>query len=214
MEPSEFDNIIKEKLRNNRDWPTFEIDTVKPYIWTAIQNQIGRTKLLNRYHFAAVITFLIILFASVIYRIQKERQSEINLLMNRISLLEKKYTSQADILRRKDSQIVSLKSELQDVGRKLTEWESQKSATPNERIVYRMDTVIVREVEYISAGTEPQKSIDHDKIRSEAPLKRINPEGQKEENTDHIIFFSQSGRQNPPQAETMKIKFGSFTKKD
>jgi septal ring factor EnvC (AmiA/AmiB activator) len=214
MEPREFDKIIKEKLGDNQDLPTTEIDLAKPFIWMAIQNRTRRTKLLSRYHFAAVITFLIILFASITYHIQKERQAEINLLKNRISQLEKKYTSQSDLLQRKDSQIESLRTELQDVGGKLTKWESRKSVSTDEQIVYRTDTVIVREVKYISSGKETQELNDQDNIKSETPLKKFNPEDQKEEKTDHIIFFSRSERNNHPPSETMKIKFGSFTKKD
>ncbi len=79
MEPMDIDNIIKNKLQESSDLHTHEMDSAKPFIWSAVQNQILKRSI-TWYHLAAAIVMLMVSFSFVLYSIQNRHNKEINLL--------------------------------------------------------------------------------------------------------------------------------------
>lgn len=210
MEPMDIDKIIKDKLQENNDLHMHEMDTAKPFVWSAVQSQMATKPSLNWYHLAAAVLLLIISFPFAFYGIQSGHKKQIDLLSNKIDQLQQDYTSQQELLNTKDSQVVLLGNELKNIELKLTDVQQQQSVPRKEMIIYRTDTIYVKQVEYISTTRDPMVlSV----VRTEKDSELI--EGLEEINTQErrseAIFSNDTYRANKQPAETIKIKFGSFT---
>jgi len=207
MEPVEFDRIIQNKLSEGNDLHEREMEKAKPFIWAAIQNKIGRKRSLTWIHLAAAVTLLMISFTFVIYRIQNGHQSEINALSNKIDQLQGSYLTQEDLLGKKDSQVEALRDDLQHVELQLSNLQQKKPQ--KETIIYRTDTVYLKQVEYITTVSDPVKP---DRILETVDLPEKTEITNVELNdTDGTIYPSYSYRST--KSETIKLKFGSFAEK-
>ncbi len=208
MEPIDIDEIFRKKLLENNDLHKHEMDSAKPFVWSAVQNNIGRSRSLTWYHLAAAILLLMISFSFVLYNVQKGHNNEMNLLSDKIDQLQKNHLSQAEFLQTKDIEVESLEIELKNVELKLTNLMQQKTLPQMETYVYRTDTVYLKQLEYITISTPVEsKETTVDVLESIANQKEIA----YVQEMDDIIFPSYSSRGNGPQSETIKFKFGSLS---
>ncbi len=212
MEPFDIDNIIKNKLRESNDLHSHEMDSAKPFVWSAVQNQIGKSTL-TWVHLAAAIVLVVLSFSFVLYYIQKGRKNEIELLSNKVDQLQKDYLSQAALLQTKDTQVASLGNELKNVELQLTDLQKQP-LSQKETFVYRTDTIYVKQVEYITivSGHDEPMEIVSDPLEEQS--EQLAMTKVPEIKTDDAIFPSYSNPRNKQTSESIKLKFGSFTAKN
>ncbi len=209
MEPKDIDKIIKAKILESDELHKHEMDSAKPFVWTAVQNQINRKRSLRWYHLAAAILLLMISFSFVLHRIQKGHKNEMSMLSNRIDQLQSNYLMQVDLLQSKDTEIESLGNELEYVGLQLTDIQQQKPLLLHETIVHRTDTVYLKQIEYITRVSDPVESKE---IATDAFVDQTEQmeTGKVQEIKDDVIFPSYSKLDTKQEAETIKFKFGSF----
>lgn len=209
MEPKDIDNIIKNKILESNDLHKYEMDSAKPFVWSAIQNKIRRKRSLTWYHLAVAITILMISFTFVLYGVQKKYTNEMSLLSDKIDQLQKNHVSQAKLLKLKNREVESLGDKLMQVKHKFTGLLQQKPIAQKETFVYRTDTVYLKQVEYITAISTP---IESKEITADALVNMTDQtETVKIQEVDDIIFPSYSGQGNRQQAETIKFKFGPLS---
>lgn len=207
MEPSDIDKIIKGKLHESNDTHNQEMDSAKPFVWSAIQQELEKKKSLSWYHLAAAILFLLLSFTFIFYSIQQNHDNEMVLLSDRIDQLQKNYHEQLDILNSKDAEVKLLANELRDVELQLSGLEQMKPISQKEILVYRTDTVYVKQVEYITSISNPvipmEKTIDFDLEKSEQLA-----QAEKQQNEiDEVIFPSFVSQGKKQKSETIKVKF-------
>ena len=213
MEPIDIDNLIKNKLLETNERHQHEMELAKPFIWSAVQNKIGKKSSLTWYHLAAAVVILMISFSFVLYSVQKGHTNEMELLSDKIDQLQRDYSSQATMIQTKDSQVATLGSELRNVELKLADLQLQKPLSQKEVFVYQTDTVYLKQVEYITTIAYPDEPEEKDIVPSVEQTELIGIAQVQQDQMDDAIFPSYSSQRNSQPSETIKIKFGSFTVK-
>ncbi len=203
MEPSEMDQIIKSKLSASSDLYRHEIDSSKPLVWSAVQNQIGPKVPLAWYHLAAAVLLLTLCFSFILYYVQEAHNKELYLLSVEIDQLKGNYLSQVQQLNAKDNQVKSLGSELKKVEQQLSYLQQQKPKT----VVIQSDTVLIKQVEYITTVSTPSNPEEQAISTTESQPEQIETNSRKEREVDEVIFPSYS-TQGHLEPETLKFKFG------
>jgi hypothetical protein len=210
MEPMDIDKIIKNKLQQSNDLHSHEIDSSKPFIWSAVQNNIRR-RTLTGYHLAAAVVMSLISFSFILFSIQNSHNNEIELLSGKIDQLQENYISQAEHLYAKEIQTASLGDELKSLELKLTEMQLQKPTSQKETLVYRTDTVYVKQVEYINTNSDPVEMNIITTGNETDPDALIKIAQIKVQETDDEIFPSYTRQNDRKQTETRRFKFQSFS---
>ena len=214
MEPFEIDKIIKDKLLESNDLHKHEMDSAKPFVWSAIQNKTREKRTLTWVHLAAAVVILMISFSFVLYGIQRGHKNEMKQLSYKIDQLQQDYLSQAELLQTKDTQVSSLGGELKKVELQLTELRQQKPLSQKETFVYKTDTVYHKQIEYITVVSDPVEpaEIGFDPLVNHPEQTGIAKVQVNE--MDDAIFPSYSVKSTNQASETIKLKFGSFTAKN
>ncbi len=210
MEPTDIDKIITNKLQESNDLHQHEMDTAKPFVWSAVQNKIGRKRSLTWVHLAAAVVLLLITFSFFFNSAQRGHKKELSLLSDKIDQLQINYSYQGELLGSKDNQIHTLHDELKNIELQLVDLQQQKPLSAKETIVYRTDTVYLTQVEYITAVSEPVEAEEVPPGTSEDQVEQIIKTTVKEKGTDAAIYPSNSIQAKNQQSETLKFKFGSF----
>ena len=210
MEPFDIDKIIKNKLAQDSEIHAHEMESAKPFVWSAIQNQIGSRKSLTWYHLAAAVILLMISFSFILFSIQKGSHQEISQLSTKVDQLQKDYVAQAELLQYKNAQVESQGYELKNMEVRLTHLQENKPVVHSEKIVHQVDTVYIKQIEYI---TKIPDSNDENKLvmgeQIEMTIQTEKTETQ-ESNIDDMIFPSMRNPEKSEQAESIQIKMGSF----
>ena len=206
MEPTEFDKLLKTKLQEFGTLHHNEMDKARPFVWSAVQRNIRGSGSLRWYHLAAAIILLLISFVFVLRNVNKSHESEMVLLSQKIDELQEQYISQQTTLHSKDKKLGTLMVELQNVEQKLINLHDSKPEEFTERIVYRTDTVIVRQIEYVTREVDPliAKEINHkpDLINEKADVKIDN-----NNKINYAIYPSVARHDKNQKSETIKVKF-------
>jgi TolA-binding protein len=209
METSDFDKILRDKLSENHGLHQREMETAKPFVWSAVYNEIGRKKTLTWYHLAAAVLLLMITFSVTLVHVQKGHQNEISQLSQKVDQLEKSLLSQAELLQLKDAQLTSMKNELENVEMRFAGIDQQTPISPKETLVYRTDTVIVKQVEYVTVVEQPRETLAVGSdvgVNQNVAIVPLN-----ENATDDEIFPSSRLNGKAKQSEAVKISFSRFT---
>lgn len=208
MEPIDIDKIFRNKLLESNDLHKQEMESAKPFVWSAVLNKIEKSRSLTWYHLAAAVVLLMISFSFVLYNIQKGYNNEINLLSNKIDQFQKNHLSQLEFLQTKDIEVESLEIELKNVELKLSNLMQQKTLPQRETYVYRTDTVYLKQLEYVTISTP----IESEESNGDTLVNMTDRTAvAKVQEMDDIIFPSYSSRGNRPQPETIKLKFGPLS---
>jgi septal ring factor EnvC (AmiA/AmiB activator) len=211
MEPSDFDKILREKLHENHDLHTQEMESAKPFVWSAVYNEIGRKKTLTWYHLAAAVVLLMITFSVLLVNVQKGHQNEISQLSNKIDQLEKSFVTQAEQLQVKDTQLTSMKNELKNVEMRFASMDQQTPVSPKETVVYRTDTVIVKQVEYVTVVEKPAETETLTASSDMYDNQNVAIVQLNENTTDDEIFPSSRLNDKQKKSEAVRLTFSPFT---
>jgi len=211
MEPYDIDKIIKGKLKEGHDLHSHEMDSAKPFIWSAIQNKIDRKRPLTWYHLAAAVILLLLTFSFIMYTVQKSHKNEISQLSVKIDQLQARYLSQEELLQTKNTEVVSLGNELREVEFQLADLHNEKPISIKETIVYRVDTIYLNQIKYITKAPDQIQPRDINPEITENQTVLVEVSKIEDEGMDDIIFPTYSSEQNSKQSsESIKLKFGSF----
>ena len=211
MEPYDIDNIIKGKLKESRDLHSHEMDAAKPFIWSAIQKKIDKKRPLAWYHLAAAVILLLLTFSFIMYTAQKSHKNEISQLSVKIDQLQARYLSQQELLQTKNTEVESLGNELREVEFQLADLHNEEPLSIKETIVYRVDTIYLNQIKYITRASDQIQTKDINPEIKENQAGRVEVSRIEDEEMDDIIFPTYSSEQNSKQSsESIKLRFGSF----
>jgi len=137
------------------------------------------------------------LFSLVFYSSQQKHQRELDLVYAKMDQLQQHYHVQTNLLRTREIQLDSVEDQLNHVVLHL-EHLSQNITPPAERPIPKIDTVFIRQVEYVRAEPEVEVTLADHAIPEKNEI-------------DHVIFPIHNSSINNQREETIKVKFGSFT---
>lgn len=219
MEPFDIDKIVREKLQETHDLHSAEMESARPFVWSAVQKQIGEKRQLTWLHLAAAVVFLITCFSVVLFTVQQNHRNEISLLSDKMNQLEQNYRLQAEAVHAKDIQVQTLAGEFKTLEARLANNQQipkqviEKPKYEQAQIVYRTDTVYIKQVEYIttvSIPMTPEVNLPEDEVFE--PARMQSDVAQKRE-TDDIIFPSYQTQSKKQATESMKFRIGSMVTK-
>lgn len=210
MEPSEFDQIIKNKLAEENNAHAKEIEKAKPFVWAAIQENRNRKPMVFFYYLAAAI-LLILLCSSYFMNISFQQHSkEVATLSQKIELMQASYNLQLNLLQTKNKELDDLCIEVEQLEESLIDSEPKVDSKVLKQLVYVYDTVFIKQTEYITQvvpaqGLQESEEIEVDKI--EEP--EISTSLLEEKETNIYPSYASSRVKNT-QEENVKFKFSSF----
>ena len=211
MEPYDIDKIIKGKLNESNDLHSHEMDSAKPFIWSAIQNKIDRNRPLTWLHLAAAVVLLLLSFSFILYTVQNGHKNEISHLSDKIDQLQARYLSQEELLLTKNTKVESLGNELREVEFQLADLYKENPISIKETIVYRIDTIYLNQIKYVTKASDQIQPIDINLDVKENQAALVEVRKKEDGEMDDIIFPTYSSQENSKQSsESIKLKFGSF----
>lgn len=214
MEPSDFDKAIRNKLSQQPDLHRHEIANAKLAVWSQVDHNLYRSNRTPWYLTVAAALILLIGFSFLFVQYQQRHQQELtSSLKTQLSEMQQRYESQSVALSERDQQLASLEDQLSQKEVQLVAFREQQPQEVRERIVHRVDTVYVTEVQYLTVaaasvdpiGNEAQES---DSIPSYQDQSFTNS---SEARPTFIAISSPANDQNTNQ--NLKVRFGSFAKK-
>ena len=207
MEPSDIDRILKSQLEGANNAHQKELENAKPFVWAEVQKNLGKTRTLNWYHLAAAILFLLISFTFVFVNVQKNHDQEMVLLSNKIDQLQQNYQAQLGEINAKNTEVNLLATELKNVELKLSNLDQERPISQKETIVYRTDTVYLKQVEYITTVSNPVIQNEDEVISEEVEFGKLAKAENLENEIDDAIYPSLASQSKKQKSETIKLKF-------
>lgn len=201
MEPHDFDKFIKDKLQPGNVYQ-HESGQAKPFIWSAVQNNLKSSSLTWR-HLAAAMVLLLAGFSLAFYLNERSHQQELKLLSQKISKIQNNYQSELVLLQLKEAQVDSLAHELRNVAPPFI------NLPQTERVIYKTDTVFVKQTEFISTVSTPDTANALPDI--EKPSEPDPTTTTQESEIDDMIYLHYSDQHLKQKPETIRFKLGSFT---
>ncbi len=193
MEPSDFDKFIKSKLQEDIDLHKRESEAAKPFVWSAVQNEVTNRSL-NWRHLAAAMILLLIGFSLVFQMNRQAHQKELNHLAKQIGELHEQY----------QRQLVTLEEQDHQNDAQLLDSQKQELIVHRVDTIYRIrvDTVVVTVKEFVpvSAPTASQA----DPQVTENTIEKTNE-------VDESIYPHYTDGDIKRKTETIQLKFGALT---
>lgn len=210
MEPSDFDRIIKQKISQENNLYQKEIAASKPFVWSEIKsNEKSKAILIPWYYAAAVIIILLLGSSWFFLDIQNKYHRQIDMLSQQINQ-QPDYYSFDRIVELGDEQLdfaCNTIDSLQQANSVL----KQKLKEPNDKavqIVYKVDTVFVKQIEYITEYISP--------IREKRDTSAFNPSSKSKAEiaqSSNLIYpdFVASNSKKSGENTNVKLKLNTLT---
>ena len=226
MEPSDFDNLIRQKMQEPTDLHQEEMEKAKPFVWYAVQDRVNQKPMLRWYHLAAAVVLLFAGFSWIVFYLQKGHEQEIANLSSEMQQLKTVYANQSSQSQLKDNQVQLLECELEEVSQQLAQLENQTVAqsTFKSQIIYQTDTVFVKQVEYVTVYKEretmqPNMDSLKDAILSDNNELMANAETDTNKQNatksrDNLIFARSSKNTSSTNNPDLKVRLGGFPRTD
>lgn len=210
MEPSEFDDLIKNKLAGENPLHTNEIEHSRAFVWSSIQQNLKAKKSWNWKPLMAAAVFAFLIFSTIIFYNKLENQNnEAIQLSKQMERLNKQYSQQSNLIIEKNQKISALQNQLNGIETKLKQLNNQPVITP--KIVYQTDTVFLKNLNEI---TQTPKTADSTTSVNTESNKTTTPkleEDDSQELANKKIYPSYVSTQKVSAPnETIKVKFASF----
>jgi hypothetical protein len=210
MEPFEMDKIIREKLQLKSDVYRKELDEAKPFVWSAIQQQINVKHSPTWTHLAAAILVLFISFTFIIIKFNQRHKAEIIALVEKVDLMQREHQSEKAALQSKITQMSEMTDHLLLAESKLTKVVQANPGIQKDVIIYRTDTVYIKQVEYITTSDQPLRTPEP-AVEAAANDPQLLVTQVRENKKEDIIFPAERIRSEAQDSETIKLKFAAFT---
>tara|TARA_R110002049_G_scaffold284989_3_gene465672 strand:- start:2283 stop:2912 length:630 start_codon:yes stop_codon:yes gene_type:complete len=148
MEPTDFDNILRDKLAQENDSYANIMEQSKPYLWTAIQQNITARRHNGMWRFAAAALILcLICLSCMLYYVQHQQTRELSNLVAQIDELTNNYSMQFKQLSAKNEELLCLSV---TNNKMILDSALEKKQTLPVQYVYVKDTVIINQTKYIT----------------------------------------------------------------
>jgi type II secretory pathway pseudopilin PulG len=209
MEPFDIDKIIQHKLGERNTLHQDPLESTKPFVWEGIQQRLSGGQYKKWYYLAAAAILLAISFSLVFYSLEQRHDQEITLLKRQIDQMQLEYQEQNTKLSTKNVQLTSLEQQLSEIRRQLMTLQKFATQRPYQvKTVTHTDTVYVPQVKYITLKPD---IIDTKVVKDTVtePSRRKKTDTTK---TDEAIFITSSSKPAEQSTETIKLKFGPFTR--
>ena len=212
MEPLDIDSIIKQKLKEDNTLYQRSSASARPLVWEAVRRNISERAGLAWYHLAAAAVLLVLVFAAALYGLQRKYDQQLTLLTQQVDEMQSESHAQRMKLTAKETRLTQLEQKLNKTEQQLT--TLRRSAPASQKVLVRTDTVYVPQVKYLTVDASPvaaKKVVVDTTGRSSDP-----PEGGVTQKlaTDQAIFATSSTRPVARPAETIRVTFGPFTRKN
>ena len=206
MEPSDFDKILKSKIAAPNQLHEMEMESAKPFVWSAVYREIKGTNSLTWWHMAAAVMLFLVSFSVVLYYVQSAYNNQLILLSDKIDLLESDYKNQLAKLENQN-EALNLKVANQE---KQDSDKSLESPQIIEKLIYQTDTVFIRQVEYVQVEAEP-KLVENSTKETESTIVLTNHQESDNKKYDEIIYPVGTRQSNNKNSEQVKLKISAFT---
>ncbi len=213
MEPSDFDKAVRDKLSQKPDLHRQEIANAKLAVWSQVDHNLYRSNRTPWYLMVAAALILLIGFSFLFVQYQQRHQQELTSLKVELSEMQQRYESQSVALSQRDQQLSRLEGQLSQKEVQLVAFREQQPLEVRERIVHRIDTVYVTEVQYLTVAAPTVDPIGNEAQESDSvpsDLDQSIPSSSAARPT-FIAISSPVNDQNTNQ--NLKVRFGSFAKK-
>ncbi len=211
MEPKEFDRLIKSRIQQPSDVYQKEMEAAKPFVWSAVQGNLRNTGQVRHWQLAAAAAVLLILFSLILYTSKQEHQKELDLVYGKMDQLQQHFNTQTNLLQTREMQLDSVASQLNQVALHLEQLTQRPIASSTTSPILKVDTVFIRQIEYVTAKPDPDIPEASDPENSTLPSSAVVQVSPPQENKiDHVIYPSQKSAVHNSK-DAIKVKFGSFT---
>lgn len=213
MEPFDIDNIIKHKLGENNTLHLDSLESAKPFVWEGIQHRLSGKQYTKLYYLAAAVILLALSFSFVFYSLERSHDQEITYLQSQLDQMQREYQEQNMKLSTKNVQLISLEQQLSEIKQQLSTIQKSSTKQPpyQVKMVTRTDTVYVPQVKYITLKPDlVDTKVFKDTVAEPARLDKMDT--LKNLKTDDAIFITLSTKPAEQSPETIKVKFGPFTR--
>ncbi|MGB3850486.1 MAG: hypothetical protein WA958_11010, partial [Tunicatimonas sp.] len=112
MEPFDIDKIVREKLHDNSNLHRQQMDSARPFVWGAVQQQIATQQSITWNHLAAAVVSLAVVFSAILFGLQQRHNQQIDQLANQLDQIQRNSAVQIEALRTKDTQAETLENKL------------------------------------------------------------------------------------------------------
>ena len=130
------------------------------------------------------------------------------MLSEQVDKLTQNYTQQVSSTDMKDQQLKELLDELQELKYKLDEIQNERPATmTRERVVYRRDTVYVKQVEYVTKMETPIVIADVDELQMENEDESMHVQNAV---VQHAIYPGNNKYTADQRTEKVRVRFGNL----
>ncbi len=203
MEPTDFDNFLREKLARNNDSFAKQIEHSKPYVWSAIHKNLSENKSKKKWIFAAAAVILLLIgFSSILYFMQKQHHKEINRLAIQLIELKQNYSTNFNQLEIKNQQLLCFESDIKQLQQLQSEIVNNEIKIQSTQYVYLKDTIIIKDQPYLSENNKLD-TLDNHIVKSIA-ISDINQLYNK------IYPVYNTTKVTNPESESMKFRINSF----
>lgn len=206
MEPSEFDQLIRDKISGDHNRHSERIARSKPILWDELQKGKEKKAFVFNWYAAAAVILLLICFSFAFLSMQNQHSKELQALSQKIDLLQQDYGSQTKALQYKDLELSTLCNELDQLESSLYKVKNQLPSPIQTIFVSKVDTVYIREIEYIA--TQIPSSLKTDSTTT-TPLasKNVNENSSPAVKTSKNIYPSFAKQSNKQAENSSAIKF-------
>ena len=210
MEPSKFDDLIKNKLAGENPRHKNEIEHSRAFVWSSIQQNLKAERSWNWKALMVAAVFAFLIFSTVIFYNKLENQNrEANQLSKQMVRLNKQFGIQTTLIVEKNQKINRLQNELNGIKAELKQLNNQPVLTP--KIVYKTDTVFLKNLNVIAQIPKTVDStISNNTESTLTHTPKLKEDNSQEFATNKIYPSYVSVQKVSAPNETIKVKFASF----
>lgn len=211
METFDIDNLIRNKLVEKNDAHQQEIESAKPFIWSAISQKAGKGRSMTWFHLAASLVLIVTGFTFILLQVHKNYQMEIENLSDQIEQLQRNNASERALVNKKNHQMDVLGAEMKDLKMTIIHLNRQKTVSPAEQIIYRTDTVYLERIRYVTIYPDTAEAQNIENYVNAGDRSNVNPESHEEDQKlDEMIFSGYSDQNKGQSTKSLKFKFVPF----
>ena len=203
MEPSEFDQLIQQKLKQPNDAHIQHINNSKAAIWAKIQpKRKNKPFIIPWYYTAAAVILLLFTSSMIFYKMNRNYRSEFELLSAQLENLR----NQSIIATKNDNLINQLCAKIDQLELSKRNQRIVKEVIFEKQLVYKTDTVFLKQTEYI-VQEEPKIISIKDTFPNTNDSTQIN-----NPTPSRVIFFDSDENYIPKNdnSTALRIKLGNF----
>lgn len=161
MDPKAFDALFQAKVGEADGLYQEEIQTSKPYAWTAVQSNLAPVQKDRKWFYLAAACLLLFFGLGSVWMLQtnKQHQSEMAVLKAQLNQLSSQNTAQEQQVGNKNDELLQLQEALEALQASVLAKESEAIQQAVPQYIVRKDTVVIERIQYIEQPVAPLENI-------------------------------------------------------